>query len=64
MEIKADTRWRVAWTSADNGDVVMDCPGGELGKHGAREAALHVAGVFGRENVRVQKNDGDGWVDA
>ncbi len=64
MQIKTDTRWRVAWTSADGDEVLMDVPGGELGKHGAREQALHVAGAYGRTNVRVQKDDGGGWVDA
>lgn len=59
------TRWRVAWTSADGEEILMDVPGGELGKHGAREQAIAVAKGFGRTNVRVQKSeDGVKWVDA
>ncbi len=58
------TRWRVAWISAQGTEILMDVPGGEFGMYGAREQALHVAGAYGRTNVRVQKNDGDGWVDA
>lgn len=55
------TNWRVAWNAADGTEVLMDVPGGELGKHGAREQALQVEG-YSRTNIRVMKSeDGKKW---
>lgn len=62
------THWRVTWEFNNDGNwepAIADIPGGEFGKHGAREFARGVAERETSRNVVVQRSeDGVEWEDA
>lgn len=61
------THWRVTWEFNSDGNwepAIADIPGGEFGKHGAREFARGVAERETSRSVVVQKSeDGVEWED-
>lgn len=62
------THWRVTWECIDWGrnwePAIADIPGGEFGKHGAREFARGVAERETSRSVVVQRSeDGVEWED-